>query len=131
MPDRLSNAIIGGTVSSYNYVNGGVVYTSIGGGNVAGTLTLASMSIFNIPSPASGTFAYTTTFIINQTQNNKGYIKTIGINNNYTKVPEFIGGLPTINASTSTIIQTVTAIITASADITKVFTNATVCSGTV
>jgi hypothetical protein len=131
MSDRLSTIITTGTATSYNYVNGGIVYTSIGGSTTSSITTVnASMNIVNIPLRGSGIFAYTTTFIINQPNNNKGYIRTIGINDNYLRVAEFIGGLPTINVSTSTIIQTVTAIASVSTII-KVFTNATVCSGNV
>ena len=130
MTNILSNTIIAGTTSSYDYSNGGIVYTSIGGSNTAGTSIQVSMSIFNIPASATaGMLAYTTTFIINQTGNNKGYIRTIGINNTY-QTPEFIGGLPTLSVSTSTVIQTVTAIMN-NTTLTKLFTNATVCSGTV
>jgi hypothetical protein len=89
------------------------------------------MSIYNIPSPATGICAYTTTFIINQRGSNKGYIRGISINSSAIASPEFIGGLPTTTASTSTIIQTITAVISSNGAVYKTFTNATVCSGSV
>jgi hypothetical protein len=126
----LSSAIIAGTTSSYNYANGAIVYTAISGGSV-GTPTTASMSLFNIPTPSAGVCAYTTTFIINQQGSSKGYIRTIGVNNIYSPPVEFIGGLPTITTSTSTVIQTITAVVSNNGALLKMFTNSTVCSGTV
>jgi len=126
----LSSASIAGTTSSYNYANGAIVYTAISGGTVA-TPTTASMSLFNIPTPSAGVCAYTTTFIINQPGSNKGYIRTIGVNNIYSPPVEFIGGLPTITTSTSTVIQTITALVSNNGALLKMFTNSTVCSGTV
>lgn len=124
----LSRANGVGTTSVYNYLSGAIVYISISGTvSAPGT---ASMSLFNVPTTGSGMFAYTTTFIINQSGVNKGYIRTIGVNNTYS-IAEFLGGaLPSITASTNTVIQTVTAIMNG-ATVVKVFTNATTCSGTV
>ncbi len=129
MNARISATTYAGTgyiaaVSSYNYVNGAVVYTSIGKNATVGASVSASMNITNIPL-TGGMFAYTTTFIIAQPGTDKGYIKTIGINNDYTTIPEFIGGIPTIGLNT-TVIQTITAIISANI-LTKILTNATVC----
>ena len=47
---------------------------------------------------------------------------------------EFIGGLPTITNSTSTIIQTITTVVSSGGSggsLLKIFTNSTVCSSTV
>jgi hypothetical protein len=115
------------TTITHNYLNGAIVFTNIGGGGTVAAPITASMNLTNIP--INRVAAYTTTFIINQTGTSKGYIRTIGINGSYL-TPEFIGTLPAINASTSTIIQTITAVMN-NATITKLFTNTNVCSGTV
>ena len=133
MPEKLSNVITTGvpatnTISTHNYLNGAVVYTSAGGVQTTLTSTNFSMNITGIPTTTGIYNAYTTTFIINQTGNNKGYIRGVSINNtNIT--PEFVGGtLPTITAATSTILQTITTIVSTGI-VLKVLTNANVCNG--
>jgi hypothetical protein len=103
---------IGRTIS-HDYRNGGVVFMSVISGaqaSITGTLNL-----LNLPTATAGQIlACTTTLIINQNNgsatNIKAWMRNLSINGT-AQAMEYIGStMPSISASTSTVIQTITVL---------------------